>query len=92
MVWCKRQEAVSIGCDNQSALSLAKHQVYHEKSKHIDVRLHFIREEIEKGKVKVFKVHTSENPADMLTKPLSKEKFQLCMRMMNLCKLEKVND
>lgn len=79
-------------CDNQSALSLAKHQVYLEKSKHTDVRLHLIKEEIEEGRVKVFKVHTLKNPADMLTKPLPKDKFQLCMSLVNLCKLEQVGE
>ncbi|XP_042065538.1 secreted RxLR effector protein 161-like [Salvia splendens] len=45
-----QQQVVSIGCDNNGALSLAKHQVFHERSKHIDVRLHFVREEVENGK------------------------------------------
>ena len=79
------QRAVGIGCDNNGAISLAKNQVFHERSKHIDVRLHFVREEIENGRVKVFKIHTSENPTDMLTKPLSKEKFDLCMQLVGLC-------
>lgn len=64
------QEAVPIGCDNNGALSLAKHQVFHERSKHIDVRLHFVREEVENGRVNLFKVDTAVNPTDMLTKPL----------------------
>lgn len=79
---------MAIGCDNSSTLCLARHQTYHEKSKHIDVRLHFIREEIEKGAVKVFKVDTSENPADMLTKPLPKEKFQLCLDLVKLKRMK----
>ena len=61
------QQAIAIGCDNNGALSLAKHQVFHEHSKHIDVRLYFDREEVEKGRVKLFKVNIAENPADMLT-------------------------
>ena len=64
------QESVSIGCDNNSALCLAKHQVYHERSKHIDVRLHFIRETTKLEEVTIFKVDTAENPTDMLTKPM----------------------
>ena len=55
------QESVAVGCGNNSALCLAKHQVYHERSKHIDVRLHFIREKIDEGDVKIFKVDTNEN-------------------------------
>ncbi|KAL1536502.1 hypothetical protein AAHA92_29144 [Salvia divinorum] len=76
------QKLVPIGCDNNGAISLAKHQVFHERSKHIDVRYHFVREEIEKGNIVVFKVDTADNPADMLTKPLQKEKFDLCMELL----------
>lgn len=82
------QKAIGIGCDNNGAISLAKNQVFHEKSKHIDVKLHFLREGIEDGRVKVFKVHTSENPADMLTKPLTREKFDLRMKLVGLCSIE----
>ena len=68
------QATLSIGCDNNSALYLAKYQVYHERSKHIDVSLYFIRERIEEGGITVFKVDTTDNPTDMLTKPLPKAK------------------
>ena len=81
------QHAVAIGCDNNGALSLAKHQVFHERSKHIDVQLHFVREEVENGRVKLFKVDTAVNAADMLTKPLPREKFELCLRLVGLCRL-----
>ena len=85
------QKSIAIGCDSSSAISLAKHQVFHERSKHIDVRLHYIREEIEKGKVRIFKIDTSENPADMMTKPLPKEKLELCMRLVGLCRMGDAN-
>lgn len=78
------QGAVAIGCDNNGALSLARHQVFHERSKYIDVRLHFVREEVEKGTVRLFKVHTADNPTNMLTKPLPKDKFELCLKLVSL--------
>ena len=80
------QQTIPIGCDNNGALSLAEHQVFHERSKHIDVRLQLVRDEIEKGRVKLFQVDTTENPADMLTNPLAKEKFELCLKLVGLCK------
>lgn len=55
-------------CDNQSAIHLSKSQAYYEKTKHIDVRLHFVRLEVSKGAVKMLKINTKENPTDMLTK------------------------
>lgn len=47
-----KQEQVVVHCDNQSAIHLSKHQVFHERSKHIDVKLHFVRDVIAKGGVK----------------------------------------
>ncbi|XP_057797428.1 secreted RxLR effector protein 161-like [Salvia miltiorrhiza] len=75
---------VTIFCDNQSALHLAKHQVFHERSKHIDVRYHFVRDLVNKGIIQVSKVPTEENPADCLTKPLQRIKFEHCLELVNV--------
>lgn len=79
------QDCISIFCDNQSAIQLTKHQVYHERTKHIDVRLYFIRDIISEGIIKVRKIHTSDNTADTLTKPLPAGKFKLCRDLMKVC-------
>ena len=78
------QEPVTILCDSNTAISLAKHQVFHERSKHIDTKLYFVRDEISKGVVAVKKVHTSENAADMLTKALPSAKFEHCLDLVNV--------
>ena len=78
------QEGVTVHCDNSGAICLARHQMFHERSKHINVRLHFIRDEGESGRVRVVKIDTAHNLADMLTKPLSKEKFEYCCRLVSL--------
>ncbi|KAE8707872.1 hypothetical protein F3Y22_tig00110372pilonHSYRG00231 [Hibiscus syriacus] len=62
------QSHISLYCDSQSAIHLAKNQVYHSRTKHIDVRYHFVREIFEEGKILLQKIATSENPADMMTK------------------------
>jgi hypothetical protein len=62
--------------DNQSAISLCKNPVFHDRSKHIDLRYHFIRECVEKGKVEVKYVSTDDQLADILTKPLGRVRFQ----------------
>ena len=49
--------------------------MFHERTKHIDVRLHFVRDIISKDIVKVEKISTLVNPADMLTKPIQVGKF-----------------
>ncbi|KAL0401507.1 UNVERIFIED_CONTAM: Retrovirus-related Pol polyprotein from transposon TNT 1-94 [Sesamum latifolium] len=69
------QGGVQLHCDSQSAIYLANNQVYHARTKHIDVRYHKIKELIASGEIKLQKVHTSENATDMLTKPLTVDKF-----------------
>ncbi|KAJ4705025.1 Retrovirus-related Pol polyprotein from transposon TNT 1-94 [Melia azedarach] len=61
-------------CDNLSAICLAKDQVHHERTKHIDVRYHFLRSE---KRIKVNKVGTADNPVDMFTKPVPHSKFRI---------------
>ena len=79
-----RQKAITIHCDSSSAISLTKHQIFHERSKHIDIRLHFIKDEISKGEVKVHKIGTDDNPADMLTKVLPVSKYLHCLDLVNV--------
>ena len=54
-----------------SAIYLAKNQVYHATTKHIDVKFHFVREILDEGDIKLQKIHTKENPANVLTKVVS---------------------
>ena len=75
------QECVPIHCDSQSAIHLAKHQMYHERTKHIDVKLHFIREVVDSGAVRIMKIASDDNPADMLTKSLPRCKFENCLNL-----------
>ena len=63
---------------------MTKNSHYHDKIKHIDVKHHFIQNIIVVGKIVVTKIHTSENPADMLTKPLPNVKFQHCLDLVGL--------
>ncbi|WP_176691529.1 Ty1/Copia family ribonuclease HI, partial [Enterobacter cloacae complex sp. GF14B] len=60
-------------CDSQSAIQLAKNPVFHSKTKHIDVKYHFIREVLEDKQIQLLKIHTKDNPADLLTKGLPGE-------------------
>ncbi|KAL0426864.1 UNVERIFIED_CONTAM: Retrovirus-related Pol polyprotein from transposon TNT 1-94 [Sesamum latifolium] len=78
------QGGVQLHCDSQSAIYLGKNQVYHARTKHIDVRYHKIRELIASGEIILQKVHTSENAADMLTKPLNVDKFNHCLDLLNV--------
>ena len=79
-----KQDKVRVMCDSSSAISLARHQYFHERSKHIDVRLHFIRDEIASGEVEVLKVGTEDNAADALTKTLSVSKLKHCLELVSV--------
>ena len=80
------QSSITILCDNQSAISLSKNQVHHEKTKNIDVKLHFIRLEVFKGTMKLVKIHTSDNVVDILTKPVPIAKFEHCLDLVSICR------
>jgi len=68
-------EAVELRVDSKSALALAKNPVFHERSKHIRVRYHFIRDCLEEGSIKAGYINTNDQLADLLTKPLGRIKF-----------------
>jgi hypothetical protein len=69
-------EPVVLRIDNQSAISLCKNPVFDERSKHIDTRFHFIRDYVDAGSIDVQYVCINEQLVDILTKPLSRPKFQ----------------
>lgn len=78
------QKSVTVYCDSQSAIHLSKHQVFHERTKHIDVRLHFVRDIIDSGELQIQKISTYDNPSDMCTKVIPKERFLRCMEAVNV--------
>ncbi|GJU56974.1 retrovirus-related pol polyprotein from transposon TNT 1-94 [Tanacetum coccineum] len=75
---------VAVNCDNQGAIHLSRNHVFHERTKHINVRYHFIREVLEAKTVKVLKVGTEHNAADALTKVVPGLKLQHCLELLNV--------
>lgn len=73
-----------IYCDNQSAIKLAEIDAYRPRTKHIDIRFHHIRENIESKIIAVEFIPTHEMVADSLTKPVTKEKSFYCADQMGL--------
>ncbi len=78
------QEMNVLHSDSQSAIHLAKNSAFHSRTKHIDLRYHFIRSLIEDGVLKLVKIAGSKNLADMLTKPITPEKLELCAASVGL--------
>ena len=70
--------------DSQSAIMLAKNPVFHAKTKHIEVKYHFLRQVLEDKRLELVKVHTDDNPADFLTKSLPSDKFAHSRELMGI--------
>ena len=68
---------IAILCDNKGAIDLSKNPVLHSRTKHIEIRHHFLRDNVQKGNISVEKVSSEDNIADVLTKPLKREQFNL---------------
>jgi hypothetical protein len=69
-------EATVILCDNQSCIKITENPMFHDKSKHIEIWYHYIRDMVQRGAVKLQYVGTNEQVAYVLTKPLSCVKFE----------------
>ena len=70
--------------DNRGALALARNPEYHARTKHINIRYHFIREQIDNGSITYDYLQTKEMPADALTKPLGPDKHYTFAEAMGL--------
>eukprot|EP00253_Pinus_taeda_P027540 PITA_27540 len=70
----KELRPMVIHCDHQSCIKLMKNLVFHDRSKHIDIKYHFIRDYLQKGVVKLEYISTDEQVADVLTKSLPRGK------------------
>jgi hypothetical protein len=68
--------ATAILCDNQSYIKMTENHVFHNKSKHIEIHYHFIRDMVQRGALKLQYISMDEQVADMLTKALSRVKFE----------------
>jgi len=82
-IWLKHQlmdygvklEKVPLYCDNTSAIYLTKNPIQHSKTKHIEIKHHFIRDHIQKGDIEIMFVKTENQLADLFTKPLASDRF-----------------
>jgi len=92
LLWVKKfmqelsfvQDKYLLFCDSQSAIHLGKNSTFHFRSKHIDVRYHWIRDALEARLQELAKVHTNDNCDDMMTKALLRSKFETCCEIVGL--------
>ena len=98
-IWLKHQlmnygvklEKVTLSCDNTSAINLTKNPIQHSKTKHIEIRHHFIRDHIQKRDIEIMFVKTRNQLVDLFTKPLARDRFNKLktkfgiLNMKNVC-------
>jgi hypothetical protein len=100
VVWMRRvlnqlghvqKKSTIVMCDNSSIIKLSNNPVMHGRSKHIDVRFHFLRELVNDGIIELLHCGTEEQTADIMTKPLKLESFHKFRSQMGMCRAIKLN-
>jgi Cft2 family RNA processing exonuclease len=99
-VWLRRilqqlnhepRKSTTIYCDNSSTIKLSKNPVLHRRSKHIDVRFHFLRELTKDEVVELIQCSSHEQVADIMTKPLKLDVFQNLRELLGVYPLMDIN-
>ncbi|KAI4385690.1 hypothetical protein MLD38_003685 [Melastoma candidum] len=93
LLWMRQQledygfkfDNIPIRCNNTSAINLTKNPVQHSRSKHIELRHHFIRDHVQNGSIVVEYVSTETQLCDIFTKPLNFEKFSKLRMELGIC-------
>ena len=85
-------EQINVYYDNQIAIHLTNNQVYRARTKHINVRFHFVREIIDEGKILFQKIKKADNPADMLIKAMTTIKFEHCLNLIHISQVWKQSE
>ncbi|GJT95877.1 hypothetical protein Tco_1091395 [Tanacetum coccineum] len=84
----KKQRAlpyrIHLYCDNKSAIALCCNNVQHSRAKHIDVRYHFIKEQVENGILEIYFVQAEYQLTDIFTKPLPREIFNFLIEKLGM--------
>jgi hypothetical protein len=75
---------VPLLCDNESAIRMADNTVEHSRTKHIDIRYHFLRDHQQRGDIKIAYVNTHNQLADIFTKPLDEKAFSKLRNELNV--------
>ena len=75
----KKKENSRLYSDIHISIHLTNKSVFHSKTKHIQLKYHFIRSVLDEELLKLEKIHTRQNPADMLTKGVTREKLSSCL-------------
>jgi hypothetical protein len=82
--FCYEFNRIPLLCDNESAIKLANNPMQHSRTKHIDIRHHFLRHHEAKGDTKLYHVNTENQLDDIFTKPLDETRFCFLRSELNI--------
>ena len=85
------EDCITIWCDNSSTIKLSKNLVLHGRSKHIDVRYHFLRNLVKAGSIDLVHCGSKDQLADVMTKPLKVDDFQRLRGLLGVCDIAKLS-
>jgi hypothetical protein len=83
--------SMTVYCNNSSIIKLSKNSVIHGRSKHIDVRFHFLRDLTKDGTLELAHCNSHNQIADIMTKPLKFEAFEKLRGLLEMCFLSDIN-
>jgi hypothetical protein len=75
---------VPLLCDNESAIRMAENPVEHSRTKHINIRYHFLRDHQQRGDIEIAYINTKDQLADIFTKPLDEKTFSKLRNELNI--------
>ncbi|GJW63318.1 retrovirus-related pol polyprotein from transposon TNT 1-94 [Tanacetum coccineum] len=89
VIWSSKAEYITLSdcyaqCDNKSVIALCCNNAQHSRSKHIDIRFHFIKEQVENGVVELYFVNTEYQLADIFTKALCRERIEFLINKLGM--------
>ena len=82
------QEHLTIYCDNTCAINISKNPIQHSRTKHIEIRHHFIRELVEDGTLTLEFIHTNDQKANLFTKPLDSKQFEFLLQNIDVISMD----
>ncbi|KAE8963802.1 hypothetical protein PR002_g29170 [Phytophthora rubi] len=79
------KQKITLGVDNQSSYVMATNPIFGRRTRHIELKRHYAREQVRKKELYMLKVKSEDNPADLCTKPLAKARFESLSAKIGMC-------